>query len=381
MLQVIIFFLLLFVAIVADLRIWDSHLRTLAVGWQVLHFLPVVVLMVSVVILALRGMNTLLFRIIFVVLLCFVLPKLLLFCFWGAGRLFTHAASVLSALGLIVAFGISAASLYGLVWGWRHLVVRQHTITVPDLPPSFDGLRIAHLSDLHLEMFQGQPGFIRALVDSVNAVRPDLIVFTGDLVSRQSSELLPFIDILSQLQAPYGVMSILGNHDYGIYGPFHGSTLAIERDFQLLKEYERQMGWDLLLNQHRFIRRDDAQIAVIGVENEGKSGKVRRADLPIALQGVPDSCFKLLLTHDPYHWRHEVTLHPTIQLTLAGHTHAAHFRIGNLSPSRLVFSEWAGLYQEGRQQLFISSGIGGMLPFRLGAWPEIDVLTLKTLQP
>lgn len=377
MLQVILFFVILFVAILADLYIWDNHLRQLGVGWQVLHFLPVTILMVAIIILALRGMNTLLFRIIFIVLLCVVLPQLILLCFWGAGKIFTSAASALGTIGLVVAFCISAASFYGLVWGWRHLVVRQQTITVPDLPKEFDGFRIVQVSDLHLEMFEGQEAFMRSLVDSVNAAHPDLIVFTGDLVSRQSREMLPFMDILSQMKAPYGVMSILGNHDYSIYGPFHGSPKAIEHDLDLFKDYQRQMGWDLLLNEHRFIRRDSAQIAVIGVENEGKSGKVRRADLPRAIEGVPDSCFKLLLTHDPWHWRHEVTRTTNIQLTLSGHTHAAHFRIGDVSPSRLVYSEWRGLYRKGSQQLFISSGIGGMLAFRLGAWPEINVLTLR----
>ena len=380
MLQVILFFVVLFVAILADLYIWDNHLRQLGVGWQVLHFLPVTILMVAIIILAFRGMNTLLFRIIFIVLLCVVLPQLILLCFWGAGKIFTSAASALGTIGLVVAFCISAASFYGLVWGWRHLVVRQQTITVPDLPKEFDGFRIVQVSDLHLEMFEGQEAFIRSLVDSVNAAHPDLIVFTGDLVSRQSREMLPFMDILSQMKAPYGVMSILGNHDYSIYGPFHGSPKAIEHDLDLFKDYQRQMGWDLLLNEHRFIRRDSAQIAVIGVENEGKSGKVRRADLPRAIEGVPDSCFKLLLTHDPWHWRHEVTRTTNIQLTLSGHTHAAHFRIGDVSPSRLVYSEWRGLYRKGSQQLFISSGIGGMLAFRLGAWPEINVLTLRREQ-
>ena len=377
MLQVILFFVVLFVAILADLYIWDNHLRQLGVGWQVLHFLPVTILMVAIIILAFRGMNTLLFRIIFIVLLCVVLPQLILLCFWGAGKIFTSAASALGTIGLVVAFCISAASFYGLVWGWRHLVVQQQTITVPDLPKEFDGFRIVQVSDLHLEMFEGQEAFISSLVDSVNAAHPDLIVFTGDLVSRQSREMLPFMDILSQMKAPYGVMSILGNHDYSIYGPFHGSPKAIEHDLDLFKEYQRQIGWDLLLNEHRFIRRDSAQIAVIGVENEGKSGKVRPADLPRAIEGVPDSCFKLLLTHDPWHWRHDVTRTTNIQLTLSGHTHAAHFRIGDVSPSRLVYSEWRGLYRKGSQQLFISSGIGGMLAFRLGAWPEINVLTLR----
>ena len=377
MLQVILFFVVLFVAILADLYIWDNHLRRLAVGWQVLHFLPVTILMVAIIILAIQGMNTLLFRIIFIVLLCIVLPQLLLLCFWGAGKIFTKATSALGAIGLVVAFCISVTSFYGLVWGWRHLVVRQQEIVVPDLPAAFDGFRIVHVSDLHLEMFEGQEAFMRSLVDSVNTAKPDLIVFTGDLVSRQSRELLPFMEILSQFKAPYGVMSILGNHDYSIYGPFHGSPKAIEHDLSLLKDYQRAMGWDLLLNEHRFIRRDSAQIAVIGVENESMSGRVCRSDLPRAIEGVPDSCFKLLLTHDPYHWRHEVTQNTNIQLTLSGHTHAAHFRIGDVSPSRLIYSEWRGLYRQGSQQLFISSGIGGMLAFRLGAWPEIDVLTLR----
>lgn len=377
MLQVILFFVVLFVAILADLYIWDNHLRRLAVGWQVLHFLPVTILMVAIIILAIQGMNTLLFRIIFIVLLCIVLPQLLLLCFWGAGKIFTKAASALGVIGLVVAFCISVTSFYGLVWGWRHLVVRQQEIVVPDLPAAFDGFRIVHVSDLHLEMFEGQEAFMRSLVDSVNAAHPDLIVFTGDLVSRQSRELLPFMEILSQFKAPYGVMSILGNHDYSIYGPFHGSPKAIEHDLNLLKDYQRAMGWDLLLNEHRFIRRDSAQIAVIGVENESMSGRVCRSDLPRAIEGVPDSCFKLLLTHDPYHWRQEVTQNTNIQLTLSGHTHAAHFRIGDVSPSRLIYSEWRGLYRQGSQQLFISSGIGGMLAFRLGAWPEIDVLTLR----
>ena len=380
MLQVILFFVVLFVAILADLYIWDNHLRRLAVGWQVLHFLPVTILMVAIIILAIQGMNTLLFRIIFIVLLCIVLPQLLLLCFWGAGKIFKNAAPALGAIGLVVAFCVSAACFYGLVWGWRHLVVQRQPITVPNLPLAFDGFRIVQVSDMHLEMFEGQEDFIRSLVDSVNAARPDLIVFTGDLVSRQSRELVPFMDILSQLKAPYGVMSILGNHDYSIYGPFHGSPKAIEDDLNLLKDYQRQMGWDLLLNEHRFIRRDSVQIAVIGVENESMSGKVCRSDLPHAIEGVPDSCFKLLLTHDPYHWRNEVTQTTNIQLTLSGHTHAAHFRIGDVSPSRLVYSEWRGLYRKGSQQLYISSGIGGMLAFRLGAWPEINILTLRREQ-
>lgn len=377
MLQFILFLIILFLAILSDLYFWNHYLRQYAVGWQVLHFLPVTVLMVSIILLGLKGMNTLLFRIIFVILLCFVLPKILYLLLSFVGRYICHAPTAFHIIGLIVAFTVSLACFYGLVWGWRHLVVKPQTIVFQDLPDEFDGFRIVQISDLHLEMFSGQERFIESLVDSVNRQHPDLIVFTGDLVSRQSSEVLPHKAALSRLQARYGVMSILGNHDYSIYGPFHHFMDAIERDFDLTKQYQRDMGWDLLLNEHRFIQGDSTRMAVIGVENEGKSGKVRRADLPRAMQGVPDSCFKILLTHDPWHWRHEVVGTTDIQLTLSGHTHSAHFRIGNFSPSRWVYSEWAGLYHEGAQQLFISAGIGGMLSFRLGAWPEINVITLR----
>ncbi len=377
MLQFIIFLIVLFLGILSDLYIWNGYLRQYPVGWQVLHFLPVTVLMVSIILLGLKGMNTLLFRIIFIVLLCFLLPKILFLLFAVFGKVFSSFSMTFNVIGFIIALSVSAASFYGLVWGWRHLVVRPQTITVPDLPDEFDGFRIVQISDLHLEMFKDSEDFIRSLVDSVNREKPDLIVFTGDLVSRQSKEVLPHMDALSSLKARYGVMSILGNHDYSIYGPFHHNSQTIEHDFQLVKEHQREMGWDLLLNEHRFIQRDSTQIAVIGVENEGKSGKVRRADLKRAMTDVPDSCFKILLTHDPYHWRHEVLRTTNIQLTLSGHTHSAHFRIGNFSPSRFVYSEWAGLYRRGNQQLFISAGVGGMLAFRLGAWPEINVLTLQ----
>ncbi len=377
MLQFIIFLVVLFLGILSDLYIWNGYLRQYFVGWQALHFLPVTVLMVSIILLGLKGMNTLLFRIIFIVLLCFLLPKILFLLFSVVGRIFGSASVTFTVLGLVIALSVSLLSFYGLVWGWRHLVVKPQTITVADLPDEFDGFRIVQVSDLHLEMFKDSQDFIRSLVDSVNKQRPDLIVFTGDLVSRQSKEILPHMDALSDFKARYGVMSILGNHDYSIYGPFHHDSLTIAHDFQLLKEYQRAMGWDLLLNEHRYIERDSSRIAIIGVENEGKSGKVRRADLKHAMADVSDSCCKILLSHDPYHWRHEVLRTTNIQLTLSGHTHAAHFRIGNFSPSRFVYSEWAGLYHRGSQQLFISAGVGGMLAFRLGAWPEINVITLK----
>ena len=377
MLQLVIFFFVLVVGIVCDLFLWNTYMREWPVVWQMLHFVPSVVLALSLTYMGIWGMNSHVFRMIFIVLLCCLLPKLLFAVFVLLARWLVLMAPMLHLCGLLLALVVGVTCFYGLMWGWKHLVVRPQTLTFTDLPEAFDGFRIVQISDLHLEMFGGGHRFVQALVDSVNSREPDLIVFTGDLVSRQSQEIVPYVDDLSRLRARHGVISVLGNHDYGIYGPFRADTVAVGLDRKLNAKLQRQMGWDILLNEHRFVEQGGDSIAVIGVENQGQSGRIREADLPKAMQGVPDDMFKLLLTHDPWHWRHEVIRTTDIQLTLAGHTHASHFRVGRYSPSRMIFREWGGLYRVSGQQLFVSAGIGGMLSFRLGAWPEVNVITLR----
>ena len=211
-------------------------------------------------------------------------------------------------------------------------------------------------------------------------MRPDLIVFTGDLVNSAPSELDPFGEVLSRLEAPDGVFSVLGNHDYCEYNRYETSDGAA-RNLALLKQRERQFGWRLLLNEHRLIRRDRACIALVGVENDSRPPFPSRGDLKRAMDGLPEGMFKVLLSHDPTHWRREVLPTTDIQLTLSGHTHAMQLKIGGFSPSAWSYPEWGGLYREGERILLVSLGVGGTVPFRLGAWPEINAITLERPKP
>ena len=181
---------------------------------------------------------------------------------------------------------------------------------------------------------------------------------------------------LSRLRATDGVCSVIGNHDYCEYGP-SGSPGGAEFDFEEVKRRQRELGWEVLLNESRTIRRGTDSLVVLGVENIGRPPFPSRGDLRQAMSGVGDGAFTILLSHDPSHWRREVLPETNVRLTLSGHTHAMQFRLGGFSPCSWVFAEWEGLYREGDRMLFVSSGAGGTAPFRLGAWPRIEVLTLR----
>ena len=170
-------------------------------------------------------------------------------------------------------------------------------------------------------------------------------------------------------------MAVLGNHDYCLYGFDERPAEPLDGAMQVV-EAERRMGWQVLLNEHRIITRDSAQIAVVGVENTGKPPFPEIGDLRGAMKGLPDSTFKILLSHDPSHWRMEVLPQTDIPLMLAGHTHAAQLKVGSWSPSQWLYSEWSGLYEENKQHLYVSEDTGGTIRFRLGATPEIVVFTL-----
>ncbi|MBP5229055.1 MAG: metallophosphoesterase [Bacteroidales bacterium] len=284
---------------------------------------------------------------------------------------------VLKAAGLILAVIVIASVFYGFTSGWKRLVVKEQVISDNTLPKEFNNFKIVQISDLHLNNFVKCPQCVSKIVDTINAQNPDLIVFTGDIVSKQSKELAPFTDILSRLKARYGVISVLGNHDYAIYGQLRKNPSSVVKDKNKLVETERNMGWQVLLNENIIIGDSTSSLAIAGVENEGKVGRLHLADLDKAMEGVPSDCFTILLSHDPWFWRHKVLGKKEIPLTLSGHTHGGHFRIGKFSFARwMVGPYWGGLYKEGNQQLFVSTGIGGMIRFRLGAWPEIDVITL-----
>ncbi len=267
---------------------------------------------------------------------------------------------------------------YGYFLGRFRFHVNRHDLTFSDLPAAFEGYRIVQLSDLHIGSFTG--GFekeVQNIVDLVNSQKPDLIVFTGDIVNFGSDELKGYEPILSQLSAPDGVLSILGNHDYALYR--RKLTPAQQKaDVRQLVAYERSFGWKPLLNENVKIERDSTHIYIVGVENQGylKSYFPKFAHLDRAMKGVSDSDFKILLTHDPTHWRHDIVDKTNIQLTLSGHTHAGQFRVFGWSPVSWAYDEWQGLYADDDQLLNVSIGAGTLIPFRLGADPEIDVLTL-----
>lgn len=282
---------------------------------------------------------------------------------------------------LIMGLGLGTTILYGHIAGPEKLIVKTYNYQSTAIPPAFHGFRIIQLSDLHVGTFVGKKHIIRQLVDSVMALHPDLIVFTGDLVNYHSGELDSFVPILSKMKAPYGVYSVLGNHDYANYRHWTSDD-ARRADIRRLISQERRMGWNVLLNEHAIIHRQTDSIVIIGVENDGKPPFPARANLPKALSRLQPSCFSILLSHDPTHWRRAVLPKTNIPLTLSGHTHGMQFQMGNFSPAKWFYPEWGGAYQATSgptpRTLYVSLGIGEvLLPFRLGAWPEINVITLQ----
>ena len=245
----------------------------------------------------------------------------------------------------------------------------------PRLPKGFEGYRIVQLSDLHLGSWEHNPTAIEQVVETVNALKPNLIVFTGDLVNQQGHETDPFIHILRKLSAPDGVYSILGNHDYGTY--YHWENDNQEKEnLQYLKDQQARMGWRLLNNEHVILHHNGDSIALIGVENDGEPPFSQHADLPNAIQGSEDM-FRILLSHNPTHWKREVLPNTDIELMLSGHTHAMQLELFGRSPASLKYPEWSGMYHNNGQSLYVNVGLGYVgLPFRFGAWPEITVFNL-----
>lgn len=294
------------------------------------------------------------------------------------GILFLLAWPVLGwKLALVLPVTVVCMVTYGFFFGWRHIVVRSATCRSSLLPSAFDGYRILQLSDIHIGTFLRNRPFVDKLVEVVNAQAADLVVFTGDLVNVSADELIPFQHALRQIHAPDGVYSIMGNHDYCEYGA-DKSLRNVSRNQHVLHYMEEKMGWHLLRNEHVTIGRDSGEaIALIGVENSSRPPFPDYGDLPRAMQGLRQGMFKVLLTHDPSHWRREVLGKTDIALTLSGHTHAGQLRIGKFSPARWAYNEWGGKYVEGGSMLHVSLGVGGTVPFRLGAWPEVNVITLR----
>lgn len=291
---------------------------------------------------------------------------------------------VCTGVGTVLAVLVFIAMWYGALWGRWHTEVRNVEVPMQGLPESFDGLRIVQISDLHTGTWGDDTAMAERIVNQINALHPDMIVFTGDIVNRHSAELRPFMPVLARLQARYGVYSIMGNHDYGDYEDWPDAS-AKAADVSNLKAMHRRMGWKMLNNDHAVLRnaRGDS-LVLVGVENVGDPPFTTYGDLSAAYPTPDDEAAKILLTHNPAHWERDILHHNTqnFSLTLSGHTHAMQVEMFGLSPAVFRYRHWGGLYDEDPAHLlYVNIGIGTVgFPARIGATPEITLLTLRSRQ-
>lgn len=329
------------------------------------------------------------------------IPKLIYVVFSAVGRLFkSKRRGIRINYGAIIGAPLSVIICLFMWWGVfftrNEIVVEKVDVVSPRLPQAFDGYRIVQFSDAHVGTWGRDTSFVSKLVDEINSLKPDLIVFTGDIVNRETSEMEPFLGVLSGLKAPDGVYSVLGNHDYGDYMDWDFPSER-EANNALMGIWQKQVGWKLMNNRRDFITHDGDSIVLIGVENWGEPpfrqyGKLSDA-YPLSKDSVynlNDSRFKVLLSHNPEHWNREVSKISNVDLTLAGHTHAMQmvFRIFGYewSPSKWRYPQWKGLYERENQngdttRLYVNIGCGEVgIPARFGvAYPEITELTLHSV--
>jgi predicted MPP superfamily phosphohydrolase len=286
----------------------------------------------------------------------------------------TNAALAATA----VPFGAMA---YGIISGAHDYRVKRIVVKLPNLPKSFEGMRIAQLSDIHSGSFFNKTA-VKGGVEMVMKEKPDMIFFTGDLVNNESTEVNEYIDVFNKLRAPLGVFSVTGNHDYGDYKNW-SSKEAKQQNFKDLIEAHKLLGFDLLMNENRFIEQGGEKLAILGIENWGNGRFSKYGKLDKAYAGTEDASTKILLSHDPSHWDAQVRQdYKDIDLMLSGHTHGFQFgvEIGGFkwSPSQYAYKQWAGLYQEGEQFLYVNRGFGYLgYPGRVGMPPELTILELK----
>ena len=270
---------------------------------------------------------------------------------------------------------------FGIISGAHDYRIKRRKVYLPNLPKAFDGIRIAQISDIHSGSFYNKTA-VKGGVDMLLNEKPDLIFFTGDLVNRESSEFNNYFDVFKKVQAPLGVYSTLGNHDYGDYRSWPSQQAHIN-DVKNLISAHKQMNWDILNNEHRRLTVDNESIAIIGVENWGTGRFPKYGDLHQAYKGTEDFPVKLLLSHDPNHWDAQIRPEfPDIDITFSGHTHGFQFgvEIGDIrwSPSQYVYKQWADLYQQDNQYIYVNRGYGYIgFPGRVGILPEITIMELR----
>lgn len=304
--------------------------------------------------------------------------------FFGASKEFTfpERRRFLSTVALGIASIPFGALLYGMYKGKYNFKVLKYTLEYDDLPDAFDGYQITQISDVHIGSFDNRKK-IEYAIDLINQQKSDLLLFTGDLVNNLATEMEPWADLFSTLEAKDGKYSILGNHDYGDYVEWETEE-AKEKNLEDLKKLQKDIGFDLLLNESRYLQKGNDRIALVGVENWGKGGFIKVGDLTKAAEKISKDDFKILMSHDPTHWEEKVLSDDYhYHLTLSGHTHGMQFGIEipgwiKWSPAKWRYKHWAGIYNEQGEYINVNRGFGVLgYPGRVGIWPEITVITLK----
>ena len=384
-----IFIFIILATLFPDLYIYRRYIRhrfDLSLLMRLLWWVPgaamVAVTLVYAMIDDFAPANLTLFNIYLFMLGLIVVPKLLFVLSSIAGRGVRRMTGGTrnwgNYFGLLLVLGQLYVLFTGSMAGTDRLRVRRVTISVPNLPKSFDGYRIVQFSDIHLGSMRSE--LLERAVEQMNGLRPDMIVFTGDIQNMRPDELTRHTSTLCRLHAKDGVYSVLGNHDYSEYVP----KLPMQQrrhNEQLTREFHANVGWQLLLNDHRIIRRGNDSIVIAGEENDGLPPFPSKADLKRTLRGVSPRSFVVMLQHDPSAWRRSILPGSNVQLTLSGHTHGGQMSLFGLRPTNLTGREDDGLYQEAGRALFVSTGLGGFVPFRFNMDPEVVEITLRSPTP
>lgn len=375
--------IILLVTLLPDIYMYRRYVkRRLGNVWaRIAWWLPTLLITVSTIGVSLTRdfapHNLTLFNTYLFITALVVLPKLTFVLCSLAGRLARRMLKLRRNLGNYVGLVLVLAELYilfhGTMVGTDRLNVRQVTIEFDDLPKAFDGYRIAQFTDVHLGSMKDEL-MLRA-VTAIDDMRPDLIVFTGDIQNMSPDELPRFAQTLKRLKAKDGVMSVLGNHDYSRYVNLPPDEAL--RNERMTRDFETSVGWQLLLNDNRIVRRGSDSIVIAGGENDGRPPFPAKADLKKAMHGIHAKSFVVMLQHDPSAWRRHILPQTNAQLTLSGHTHGGQISLFGLRPTELVGKEDDGLYAEGKRKLFVSTGLAGFIPFRFYMNPEVVEITLK----
>jgi predicted MPP superfamily phosphohydrolase len=291
-------------------------------------------------------------------------------------------SSFIIKAGLLTAAVPLSSLTWGISSGAYDYKVKRRTLILPNLPKAFEGIKFGQISDIHSGSFYNKKA-VQGGVDMLLAEKPDFIFFTGDLVNDMATEMRDYQDLFSKVKAPLGVYSVLGNHDYGDYHFGGGPSAAKAKNLQDVIKTHKIMGWDLLMNEHRRLKVDGEEIGILGIENWGMGRFPKYGRMDLATKDTDDLQVKLLLSHDPSHWRQEVLKkYPQIDAMFSGHTHGMQFGVRTehyqWSPIQYIYKEWAGLYQEQNQQLYVNVGYGFLgYPGRVGILPEITIFELK----